>query len=287
MSNGSELINVSPFSVTHYIAVVSKRKSIPVVLTIAGSDSGGGAGIQADLKTFASLGVHGTSVITCITAQNPVRVYGIEPCTPSMVRQQLEAVFDQLQPHVVKSGMLFSAPIIQAVAEFFENRRRPSLIVDPVMVSTSGARLLDPDAVEVLTEKLLPLATLVTPNIHEAEILTGEKLHSVDDMRAAAKSIRERFGCAALVKGGHLANSKHAVDVFCDGRQETLLSAPYVRSIHTHGTGCTYSAAIVAFLARGLSLRRATQKGKEHITHAIKHSSRARRHFVLGKGNQG
>src|SRR5580765_7905716 len=150
-----------------------KRKSIPVALTIAGSDSGGGAGIQADLKTFAALGVHGTSVITCITAQNPVRVYGIEPCTPTMVRRQLEAVFDQLQPHAVKTGMLFSAPIIQTVADFFEDHKRIPVVVDPVMISTSGARLLEPDTIEILTQRLLPLATLVTPNIHEAEILTG------------------------------------------------------------------------------------------------------------------
>jgi hydroxymethylpyrimidine/phosphomethylpyrimidine kinase len=265
---------------------VSKRKSIPVALTIGGSDSGGGAGVQADLKTFAALGVHGTSVITCITAQNPIRVYGIEPCTPAMVRKQLQAVFDELQPHAVKTGMLFSAPIIQAVVEFFENRKRPPLTVDPVMVSTSGATLLDPDGVEVLSRKLLPLATMVTPNIHEAEILTGEELRSVDDMRAAAKSIHERFGCAALVKGGHLANSKQAVDVFYDGRRETLLSGPYVRGIHTHGTGCTYSAAIAAYLAQGLSLINAVKKAKGYITGAITHSDRARRHFVLGNPDQ-
>lgn len=265
---------------------MSKQKSIPVALTIAGSDSGGGAGIQADLKTFAALGVHGTSAITCVTAQNPTRVYGIEPCTPAMVRQQLEAVFDQLQPHAVKTGMLFSAPIIQTVVDFFNNRKRPPIIIDPVMVSTSGAALVESEAIEVLCRELLPLATLVTPNIHEAEILTGERLGSVSDMRMAAKMIHERFGCAALVKGGHLPNSKAAVDVFYDDRKEVLFSAPYVRGIQTHGTGCTYSAAIAAHLAQGLSLKTAVKKGKEYITHAITHSTRARSHFVLGTGAQ-
>jgi hydroxymethylpyrimidine kinase/phosphomethylpyrimidine kinase len=263
-----------------------KRKSIPIALTIAGSDSGGGAGIQADLKTFAALGVHGTSVITCITAQNPVRVYGIESCTPAMVRQQLEAVFDQLQPHAVKTGMLFSAPIIQTVADFFEDQKRIPLIVDPVMIATSGAKLLEPDAIENLTRKLLPLATLVTPNIHEAEILTGKKIRSVDDMRNAARVIRERFGCAALVKGGHLPDSKEAVDYYRDGRWEMVLGVSYVRGVNTHGTGCTLSAAIAAYVARGNSLRAAIKDAKAYITNAIMNSARARRHFVLGKGSQ-
>ncbi len=265
---------------------MTKRKSIPVALTIAGSDSGGGAGIQADLKTFAALGVHGTSAITCITAQNPVRVYGIEPCTPAMVRQQLEAVFDQLQPHAVKAGMLFSAPIIHTVADFFQDQKRIPLIVDPVMISTSGAKLLQPDAIEVLTRRLLPLATLVTPNIHEAENLTGEKIRSLDDMRNAARIIRERFGCAALVKGGHLPHSKDAVDYYRDSRWEMVLCVSYVRKVNTHGTGCTLSAAIAAYLARGNSLRSAIKDAKAYTTNAIMNSTRARRHFILGKGNQ-
>jgi hydroxymethylpyrimidine kinase/phosphomethylpyrimidine kinase len=265
---------------------VTKRKSIPVALTIAGSDSGGGAGIQADLKTFAALGVHGTSVLTCITAQNPVRVYRIEPCTPAMVRQQLEAVFDQLTPHAVKTGMLFSAPIIRTVANFFENRKRPPIIVDPVMASTSGATLLEPDAVEVLTQRLLPLATLITPNIPEAEILTGNKIRSVDDMRNAARVIRERFGCAALVKGGHLPDSKQAIDVYQDGRREMMLANTRSRNVNTHGTGCTLSAAIAAHLARRLSLTSAVKGAKAYITNAIANSTRVRRHFILGNGSQ-
>lgn len=263
-----------------------KRKPIPVALTIAGSDSGGGAGIQADLKTFAAIGVHGTSAITCVTAQNPNRVFGIEPCSPAMVRQQLEAVFNQLRPDAVKTGMLYSASIIQTVADFFANRRIPPFILDPVMVSTSGAPLLKSNAVEVLCRKLLPLATLATPNIPEAEILTGKKLRSLDDMRCSAKTMHSRFGCAVLLKGGHLLNSKEAVDVFSDGRTEMLLRAPYLRSIHTHGTGCTYSAAIAAYLARGFSLKAAIKKAKAYITYAITHSLRARTHLVLGGWQQ-
>jgi hydroxymethylpyrimidine/phosphomethylpyrimidine kinase len=265
---------------------VQKRKSISVALTIAGSDSGGGAGIQADLKTFAALGVHGTSVVTCITAQNPIRVYGIEPCTAVMVRKQLEAVFDQLQPRAVKTGMLYSAPIIEAVAQFFEKNKRPPLIVDPVMVSTSGATLLKPEAVEVLTRRLLPIARLVTPNLHEAEILTGDKIRSVSALRDAARTIQKRFGCAALVKGGHLPDAKEAVDYYYDGRWEMVLGASYVREVNTHGTGCTLSAAIAAYLAQGRSLRSAVKDAKVYISNAIMNSTRVRRHFVLGNGNR-
>jgi hydroxymethylpyrimidine/phosphomethylpyrimidine kinase len=265
---------------------VTKRKSIPVALTIAGSDSGGGAGIQADLKTFAALGVHGTSVITCITAQNPIRVYGIERCTPTVVRNQLEAVFDEFPPHAVKIGMLFSAPIIRAVADFFQYRKLPPLVVDPVMLSTSGMRLLERKAVEMLTKRLLPLATLVTPNLYEAEILAGEKIRSIDGMRDAARAIQRRFGCAALIKGGHLSDSEEAVDVYRDGRSEMALAAFYIQDVKTHGTGCTFSSAIAAYLAQGFSLRTALKKAKRYITCAIENSVRARGHFVLGDGGQ-
>jgi hydroxymethylpyrimidine/phosphomethylpyrimidine kinase len=260
---------------------MSRRPQLPVALTIAGSDSGGGAGIQADLKTFAALGVHGTSAITCITAQNPKGVYGIEACSPDIVRRQIKAVFEELHPAAVKTGMLYSAPIIRAVAKSF--RRRPSvpLVVDPVMVSTSGAQLLEPAAVSALRAELLPLATLVTPNLDEAEILIGAELTSVTDLRAAARTLYQYLGCAALVKGGHLRGLKEAVDIFYDGRQELLLSAPFIRGISTHGTGCTYSAAIAGHLARGCSLARAVQRAKEYITQAIARSQTAAGHGVL------
>ncbi|MBA4150489.1 MAG: bifunctional hydroxymethylpyrimidine kinase/phosphomethylpyrimidine kinase [Verrucomicrobia bacterium] len=256
-------------------------KSFPIALTIAGSDSGGGAGIQADLKTFASLGVHGTTAITCLTAQNPKSVIRIQAAKPEIVRQQIEAVFAELKPAAVKTGMLFSADIIRAVAEFWQSGKRPPLIVDPVMVSTSGAKLLKDSAIRVLKTELLPHATLITPNLDEAEILVGEKLSSIEDLRSAAKKINAEFGCAALVKGGHLRGGKEAVDIFFDGKTELLLSAPFVKGVSTHGTGCTYSAAITAYLASGKDLPTAVSKAKSYITEAIAQSVKARTHFVL------
>jgi hydroxymethylpyrimidine/phosphomethylpyrimidine kinase len=260
---------------------MSKRPQLPVALTIAGSDSGGGAGIQADLKTFAALGVHGTSAITCITAQNPKGVYGIQACSVEIVRRQIEAVFEELRPAAVKTGMLYSAAIIRVVADYLRRRQGVPLVVDPVMVSTSGARLLKPAAVEALCTKLLPLAVLITPNLDEAEILVGEKLASVTDLRAAGRVLYERFGCAVLVKGGHLRGLKEAVDIFYDGRRELLLSAPFIRGVSTHGTGCTYSAAIAGYLARGCALARAVERAKEYITQAIAGSQMAAGHSVL------
>ena len=261
-----------------------KTKQLPVALTIAGSDSGGGAGIQADLKTFAALGVHGTSAITCITAQNPRGVSGIQACQPEIVAQQLEAVFAELPPAAIKTGMLYSAEIIHTVSRFLKRVPHRPLVVDPVMVSTSGARLLKPVAIESLKRELLPLASVLMPNLDEAEILVGEKLRSVEHLRAAARVLHQRFGCAALVKGGHLRGLKQAVDIFYDGKEELLLSAPFVRGVSTHGTGCTYSAAVAAYLARGCSLAQAVQLAKEYITQAIVGSRTAGKHSVLGSG---
>ncbi len=258
---------------------------LPIALTIAGSDSGGGAGIQADLKTFAALGVHGTSAIACLTAQNPKTVLGVESCSPKMLRQQMEAVFAELTPRAVKTGMLFSAENISVVAKFFQNSefkiQNPKLVVDTVMVSTSGARLLKPTAEKALKEKLLPLATLVTPNLDEAEILARQKLRSPEDLRRAAREIVSTYGCAALVKGGHLKGCRAAIDVFFDGETELLLSAPFVRGVSTHGTGCTYSAAICAALALGHDLPAAVEIGKNFITEAIASSYRIGKHFAL------
>ena len=257
-----------------------------MALTIAGSDSGGGAGLQADLKTFAALGVHGTSAITCLTAQNPKRVSKVEACSPSMVLAQIEAVFAELPPRAVKTGMLFSAEIIQAVARWFRAHPSP-LIVDPVMIATSGAPLLQPDALRALTRDLLPLATLVTPNVPEAEALLGVTIREPEDLRQAARALHERFGCAALVKGGHLHGTRQAIDVFYDGRTELLLSSPRILGVSTHGTGCTYSAAITAHLARGAALARAVQLGKQFISAAIANSVLVNRHSVLGQFRRG
>jgi hydroxymethylpyrimidine/phosphomethylpyrimidine kinase len=255
---------------------------LPIALTIAGSDGGGGAGVQADLKTFAALGVHGVSVLTCVTAQNPRWVTAVEPCSVRIVRAQLEAVFDELPPAAVKTGMLYSAALIRTVAQFLNRRPRPMLVVDPVLVSTSGAPLLKAGALTSLTRELLPLASLLTPNRDEAQVLTGRPLASPQALRDAARALHERFGCAVLVKGGHLRRLPEAVDIFYDGRQELLLSAPFVRGLRTHGAGCTYSAAIVACLARGMPLARAVCRAKEYITQAIARSCLAAGHPVLG-----
>ena len=263
---------------------MTTRKMSPVALTIAGSDGGGGAGIQADLKTFAALGVHGASAIACLTAQNPKRVLAVQPCSPKMLRQQIEAVFEELNPAAVKTGMLFSAKNIRVVADFFRNSK---LVVDPVMISTSGARLLQPAAEKILREKLLPLAALVTPNLAEAELLAGRKISGLEAMRGAAREIHARFGCAVLVKGGHLKNTREATDIFFDGQTELLLSAPFVKGVRTHGTGCTYSAAICAALALGYDLPHAVELGKNFITAAIANSYRIGNHFALGQTSAG
>ena len=246
----------------------------PVVLSIAGSDSSGGAGIQADLKTFSALGVYGTTVITCVTAQSPKRILGIEPCPPKMVARQLEAVFEGYSPQAVKTGMLFSAKIIDQVARFFTHlEKKPVLIVDPVMISSSGARLLEPAGLKTLETKLLPLADLVTPNLAEAKALTEMPVGGPEEMRAAAKRIKQKFGCAVLVKGGHLQGFREALDIFYDGQTELLLSAPRVRQGHTlRGTGCTYSAAMAAYCALGCTLPAAVQKAKAYVTRAIAQS---------------
>jgi hydroxymethylpyrimidine/phosphomethylpyrimidine kinase len=258
-----------------------KFRPLPTSLTIAGSDSGGGAGIQADLKTFAALGVHGTSAITCLTAQNPRGVLGIQACSPAILRQQLEAVFAELPPGACKTGMLFSRGLIRVAAESLKGHPALPLVVDPVMVSTSGARLLKASAIRALQDELLPLATLVTPNLDEAEILTGLVIREPEDLRTAARKVVQAYGCAALIKGGHLRGCTEALDVYFDGRTELLLRAPFVPGISTHGTGCTYSAAITALLARGRNLPAAVAGAKEFITQAIAHSVRVGPHFVL------
>lgn len=252
-----------------------------MALTIAGSDSGGGAGIQADLKTFAALGVHGTSALTCITAQNPQEVRAVQACRPAIVREQIQAVFAAFQPGAVKTGMLLNQGIIREVADWFRAATRPPLVVDPVMVATSGARLLQASARRVLETALLPQALLTTPNLDEAALLVGRPLRTLEDVRAAAREIHRRFGCAALVKGGHLQGLGQAVDFLFDGREEWMLEAPRVPAVSTHGTGCTYSAAIAGYLALGLALKPAVEMAKRHVTQAIAQSVRASGHDVL------
>lgn len=238
-------------------------------LTIAGSDSGGGAGIQADLKTFAYLGVHGTSVITCVTAQNPQEILAVKPCTPKLVQKQIEAVLSALPPSAVKTGMLFSKEIIRTVAKSLSVLKGVPIIVDPVIRATSGGRLLQSSAMNALRKELLPIATLVTPNIDEVFSLIGLRIQSTDDMRSAAHCLHDRLGCAVLVKGGHLTGAEEAIDIFFDGRSEFVLKARFIRNVRTHGTGCIYSSAIAGYLALGQDLVSAVRSAKEHVTHAI------------------
>lgn len=260
---------------------MSKRKSMPVALTVAGSDSGGGAGIQADLKVFAALGVHGTTAITCLTAQNPKAVTGVEGCPPEFIVRQIEAVCSELPPAAIKTGMLYSARIVRRLVTCFKTMRPKNLVVDPVMVSTSGARLLEPAAVKILVRELLPMATLITPNLDEVEVLLGDKPGNLEGMRDAARKLHDQFGCPVLVKGGHLRAAREAADIFFDGHDELLLTAPFVRGINTHGTGCTYSAAISGYLALGLDLPNAVCQAKEFISEAIEASRAIGRHTVL------
>jgi len=258
---------------------ISKQKAqVPCVLTIAGSDSGGGAGIQADLKTFASIGVHGTSAITCITAQNPAEVREVQSVLPQIIRAQVEAILGELSPKAIKTGMLFSKAIIEVVEKVVP--KGVPLIVDPVMVSTSGAVLLEKNAMDPL-KRLFKRALLVTPNLNEAELLLDRQINNVEELRRAARDFHERFGVAALMKGGHLRGLRVAIDCLYDGTSEWLYEAPYIRGVSTHGTGCTYSAAIAAYLARGMKLSDSIRHAKEFISNAIASSYKTCGHFVL------
>ena len=257
----------------------------PIALTIAGSDSGGGAGIQADLRVFALLGVHGATAITCLTAQNRKAVSRIQAVSPKMVRAQLEAVFAESAPNAAKTGMLYSAGIVREIVSFLKCAPPIPLVVDPVMIATSGASLLQGGALKILQTQLLPLAALVTPNRAEAEVLVGREIRSPEDLRAAARSIHSRFGCAALVKGGHLPATNDSIDILFDGQNEWMLSAPRVRGVRLHGTGCVYSAAITAALAKGKPLAVAVQIGKDFVTRHILASRSSPWDSLIGTGS--
>ncbi|KAF3887607.1 MULTISPECIES: bifunctional hydroxymethylpyrimidine kinase/phosphomethylpyrimidine kinase [Nostocales] len=253
--------------------------TIPVALTIAGSDSGGGAGIQADLRTFAFHCVHGTSAITCVTAQNTLGVMGVEAIPPQAVVAQINAVCDDIGVQAAKTGMLLNKEIIAAVAELVEVLQIPNLVVDPVMVSRTGAQLLDDDAVKNLRNLLIPKAALVTPNRYEAQILSGFPINSLDDMRAASQIIHRNTGVkVVLVKGGGMQGSLCGVDVWFDGHHMETLTTKHVETKNTHGTGCTLSAAIAANLALGKDLITAVKQAKEYVTTALSYS------LAIGKG---
>ena len=244
---------------------------MPTALTIAGSDSGGGAGIQADLKTFAACGVYGTSAITAVTAQNTLGVTAWEPVSTELVIAQIEAVAGDIPPAAVKTGMLATAAIVEAVSAAIEGLDLPNLVVDPVMVAKGGDRLLRDDAVATMKTHLFRLAEVLTPNIPEAEALTGMRIASVDDMLAAARRIREMGPRVVIVKGGHAA-SHESVDVVCLPHAEFELRGPRIATVHTHGTGCTFASAIAAYLALGRPLEEAIREARSYLEGAIRHA---------------
>lgn len=240
-----------------------------IALTIAGSDSGGGAGIQADLKTFQRFEVFGTSAITAVTAQNTRGVSRWEAIPPELVRAQIDAVVEDLAPAAFKTGMLANAAVASAVAQAIRDHALRNYVLDPVMVATSGDVLLERDAIEVIRRELVPLAALITPNLHEAEILTGEEIADEDAMARAAEILVKDMGAqAALIKGGHLDSGERVVDILYDGNVRAF-RARRLDTTSTHGTGCTLSAAITAQLARGESLHAAVRRSIDYVHNAI------------------
>ena len=252
--------------------------TIPRVLTIAGSDSGGGAGIEADLKTFTALGVYGMVAVTSVTAQNTVTVAGVHDLPPAFVAEQIDVVAQDIGVDAAKTGMLSNAGIIEAVAEALIRNGIRKLVVDPVMVAKSGDRLLEEAACDALARTLLPLAYIVTPNIPEAEALSGQVIRDEKDLRRAAEKIHGLGPDFVLIKGGHLDRAE-AVDWLFDGAQFEIFAGPRINTRNTHGTGCTFSAAIAAYLAKGLGTPLAVRQAKDYLSEAIA------RGFPLGKGH--
>lgn len=247
------------------------------VLTIAGSDCSGGAGIQADLKTFSAHGVFGMSVIVSVVAENTSRVIDIQDVRTDMIEKQIDAVFEDIDVDAVKIGMLSQPNCMEAVAGKLKQYAPANIVLDPVMYAKNGCPLMNPDAIDTLIEKVIPFADLLTPNIPEAEKIAGMQIHNVEDMKKAAAAIH-RMGCKnVLVKGGHAAGS--ALDLLFDGERFYTFDAERIETKNTHGTGCTYSAAIASNLALGCSLQEAVRRAKEYITTAIRHS------LSIGKGH--
>lgn len=247
------------------------------VLTIAGSDSSGGAGIQADIKTMTVNGVYAMSAITALTAQNTMGVTAISEVTSKFLRQQIDAVFEDIRPDAVKIGMVSSCDLIDVIAERLDFYKAENIVIDPVMISTSGSKLIDKKAIELLKNKLLPFATVITPNIPEAEVLSGMEIKNTDGMINAAKKIHDLFGCAVLLKGGHSLND--ANDLLCCGGSIKWFYGKRIDNPNTHGTGCTLSSAIAANLAKGFSLENSVKKAKEYISGALSYK------LDLGKGS--
>jgi hydroxymethylpyrimidine/phosphomethylpyrimidine kinase len=254
------------------------ERDVRAALTIAGSDSGGGAGIQADLKTFAALGVYGASAITAVTAQNTIGITTMWALSEDLVTAQIEAVASDIALHATKIGMLANAAVVEAVAAAIEELELPNVVVDPVMLSKSGDRLLDDDGVRTLCAELLPRATVVTPNIPEAEALGGTRIHSIDEAREAARRIVAMGPSAVIITGGHQPGDD-IVDLLFDGEHFTEFRTARIRSRSTHGTGCTFASAIAAFLARDQSLAEATAGAQAYVAGAVRHG------VAVGKGH--
>jgi hydroxymethylpyrimidine/phosphomethylpyrimidine kinase len=250
----------------------------PIALTVAGSDSGGGAGIQADLRTFAMHCVHGTSALTCVTAQNTCGVSRVDALAPEAIAAQIDAVLGDMNVAAAKTGMVLSGAIARAVAERLEHWQLSNLVVDPVMVSRTGAKLLDGDAIAAVRDALLPLALVATPNRYEAEILAAMAVQSLDDMKTAAQRIFTLGPRTVLVKGGGMGGDLRGVDVWFDGDTLRVLKTHTVETKHTHGTGCTLSAAIAANLARGMEPLDAAIAAKDYVTGALNHA------LAIGQG---
>ena len=236
-------------------------------LTIAGSDSSGGAGIQADIKTMTANGVYAMSAITALTAQNTTGVYGIMEVTPEFLANQLDCIFMDIRPDAVKTGMVSSSALIEVIAQKLTQYKAENLVIDPVMVATSGAKLISDEAIETLKGKLLGLATLITPNIPEAQVLSGMDIRTAEDMERAAKAIYEAYGCAVLCKGGHQLND--ANDLLYSKEGARWYQGRRIANPNTHGTGCTLSSAIASNLARGCSLDEAVERAKAYISGAL------------------
>ena len=250
-----------------------RAATIPIALTIAGSDCSAGAGIQADLKTFTALGVYGLTVVTCVVAEVPRKVSRIEPVPAKMVRDQIDVLLENFRVGAIKTGLLCSAEIVSAVAQVIQNKEKKTarlipFVVDPVMIATSGDNLLGRGAVESYKNKLFPLATLITPNLDEAAALLETTIKDRNQMENAVKALAKKFRTSILLKGGHLDGDK-AIDFLFHNGALTEFSAPFVRGVETHGTGCTYSAAITAALASGVSLEQAIKRAKRFVTKAI------------------
>ena len=247
--------------------------TVPVALTVAGSDCSAGAGIQADLKTFTALGVYGLTAVTCIVAEVPGKVSRIEPVTARMVREQIEVLLKNFRVGAIKTGLLCSGEIVCAVAQTIQEGKKKSarsipFVVDPVMIATSGDNLLDPEAVEAYKNKLFPLATLITPNLDEAALLLETTIIDRKQMENAAKALAKKYRASILLKGGHLSGD-NAIDLLFHQGELKEFSAPFVRGVETHGTGCTYSAAITVGLASGFSLEQAIKRAKKFVTESI------------------